>query len=356
MPMSPATLTDALVAFGVQETDVTSLPVGIGTGAGWPNGEDPPPEPVEGTSPSASSGPSAFVLEEAGAPYVGGYLSAQPYWDGAEVTGASGPELQLAAGAGHPDGPQTVEVTADEDEQELWELPGSPNVAAITNIARLSDGALIAENADAGGHNPAAGAIGIHPPDGDPIAEGDVLEFTYNLAYTSGVPAGVAYVVVPPKPAGSALYTVGDAWSWAYAAMFAEGGANGIPPTPGTFDAATQAMKAVIDGMMGPPGLGMIALQAGCATFWGVVAASAAAIFPGATAGIPPPTLAGMSAAVVAAGVSALALGPVDPVPWDRTVHGVGAMTLLATAIHATSQGGLIMFQPGPAPVPFPFI
>lgn len=359
MPMSPATLTDKLVAFGVPETDVTSLPAGIGTGAGWPDGEDPPPEPVSGITPASSSGPAAIVLAEAGAPYIGGYVSAQPYWDGAEIVGASGAELQVASGAGHPAGPQAVEVEATADLQDLFLLPGTPDVGAVTNIVRVSDGALIAENTAVAGHDPSVGAIGVHPPNAaefPAIADGDVLAFTYNLAFAGGVPAGVDYVVIPPKPAGSALYTAGDAWSWAYAAMFGEGGANGIPPTPGAYDAATQAMKATVDGMMGAPGLGALALQAGALAFWGVVAGTAATIWPGATAAIPPATAAGMSAAVLAAGVSALALGPVDPIPWDRTVHGVAAMGLLATAIYATSQGAMVMFQPGPAPVPFPFL
>jgi len=319
---------------------------------GWPDDITMAPAPVEGQTLSGS-GNTTFGAAEALASHVGGFATVPPYWDGAEITGVAGSVVTMATPAGSPDGPQVATVVATADDQEVFSLPGAPDVALIQSIKRTAAIPTdIAPDADNPSHNLAAGVVAIGNPDPNPILNGDSLDFTYLNSFAGPVPSGVDFAIVPPKDPPALGFSVGDAWSAAYRVFIEGGQAMGQSPIPMSLAGAEAAMKGVIDGLMGPPGLGAIAIQAGAAAFWGVVAGSAASIFPGALAAVPPPSLVGMSAAVLAAGASTLAI-PI-PDPWDDSASKAAA-GLFAGAIFGTSQGGLVIFQPGPSPVPFPF-
>lgn len=346
MVMSPATLQAQIERFMV--------PVGP-TGTedpelGWPDGVVSPPPPISGTTVGGATSNTTFASSLITPAAIGGYAALPPYWAGAKILAVATPLVTLDSPASSPDGPQTADVTATAGAQALFSLPGAPNVALVQSITRLSDSVAIAVDAANGGHDPSHGVIAIGAPS-PAIANGNVLRFVYLKAFAGPVPAGVAFTVAPPKPPTTAPLSTGQAWAAAFKAMALEGAANGIPPT--TLDAAETAMRGVIDGMMSTPGLGPISLQAGAAAFWGVVAGGFAAIFPAAVGFVPPPTLAGMSAAVISAGASSLAI-PI-PDPWNPTASQAAA-ALFAAAIYSSSLGGLVIFQPGPSPVPFPFL
>jgi hypothetical protein len=351
MPLDASTLQTEIERFMVPTTppDEDHLPE-----LGWPDDVTLPPDPVTGTTSAPGIGNDSFNAPGASPSHVGGYASLPPYWEGVEIIGVSGTLVTVAKPASDPSGPQVGNVAATADDQVIYSLPGSPNVSQVQSIERTAPIVTdIAPDADDPGHDPANGIIAIGNPDPDTILDGDDLEFTYLVSFAGPVPSGVDFVIAPPKPPPALGFTTGDAWSVAYRVFVEGGAANGVSPTPGSLSGAESAMKAVIDGMMATPGLGAVSLQAGALAFWGVVAAGSAAIFSGSLAAVPPPTLAGMSAAVLAAGASTLAI-PI-PDPWDDTAS-VTSAGIFAAAILATTQGGLVIFQPGPSPAPFPFL
>jgi len=350
MPLDPATLQSEIERFMVPTTppDDDHLPE-----LGWPDDVTMPPAPVEGITSGDGTSNDSFRASEAESSHVGGYASLPPYWDGAEIVGVAGSLVTLAIPAGDEAGPQTVVVVATADDQVVYSLPGDPDVALVQSVKRISPPTDLAVDEANLAHDPANGVIAIGNPDPLTILDGEEIEFTYLRTFAGPVPGGVPFVIAPPKPPPALGFSTGDAWSAAYRKFIEGGAAMGISPTPGSLGGAESAMKAVVDGMMATPGLGAVALQAGCLAFWGVVAASSSTIFPSSLAAVPPATLAGMSAAVLAAGVASLAI-PI-PEPWDDSASKAAA-GLFAAAMYGTSQGGLVIFQPGPSPVPFPFL
>jgi len=80
-----------------------------------------------------------------------------------------------------------------------------------------------------------------------------------------GIGAGAGW---PGDPPSAPLYTVGQAWGYAYAAMFAEGGGPS-PPVPGPIlDGCETALVAAMDAGLTGPGTAPAALTAGITAFW----------------------------------------------------------------------------------------
>lgn len=161
----------------------------------------------------------------------------------------------------------------------------------------------------------------------------------------------------PGEPVGGPLYSVGQAWAYAYAAMFAEGGGP-APPVPGpVLEGCQTAMAAAMDGALTAPGLGPVALLAGVSAFWAAVSTGAVTLFPGSLSATPPTLLPGLPAAFAAAGAATLLLGPVTAppapleIPWDRSI-AIASASLLALPVYASSLGGFILY-PGPVSAPF---
>jgi hypothetical protein len=325
---------------------------------GWPGGAEPPPLPVEGTSPAESSGANKLAASGLTAgEFAGGSLAAPPYWDGATVVNNTADEIEVETDAKNPAGEQSGSVTATEDEQLVFELLGAPEVSEFSSVKRVSDELLLAIDDANPEHDPASGIFAIHPPE-DPeiIHEDDELEVVYFLVGPATVPAGVGFLVAA-EHTPTVDFTTGDAWAGAYTEMVYAGSP---PPGPGTLDGAKSAMKGVIDGMM-IPGMFAPALSLGALAFWSVVAGSAATIWSAlgtAYAAIPPPGVAALGPAMLAAGAACLALGPGTGMAypeWDPQLPKDAAL-ILATALHTASQGAQIMTQPGPVPVPVPFV
>jgi hypothetical protein len=342
--MSPTTAQPYIESFMVPAT--ASTPPSLG----WPDGAQPPPTPINGTTTTGGIGNTSFASGTALTPsaLVNGYASAPPYWQGSKITANTASLVTVIDAADNPAGMQTVTVAATANNQALFTLPGPPDVAKIQGIKRLSPATDIAPDPSNGGHNPAAGVIAIGAPT-PAIASGHVLEFKYVAAFAGPIPAGVAFTIAPPKPAVTGLST-GAAWAAAYKTLFLAGVANGVPPVPAAVTAAETAMQTIIDGMMSTPVLAAAAIQAGAVAFWGVVAGASASVFPASIAAIPPPALASLAAGFTTAGASASLLP--NPQPWDPTASQAAA-GLFSGALYASMAGAQIIF---PGPVPFPFL
>lgn len=351
MPMSPAFLANRFAQFMVSAgpTGVEDPPLG------WPDGVSPSPssfsfvtQVAPGTTNKRIIRTTNVSLPRPQADYVGGYASAPPYWDGVRITSQASGFLLVAVDAANPAGPQTVTVVATDDKQDVFTLPGSPAIALVQKIRRVSDNFLI--TFDASTSTLSAGIVGVNEPVvPGRILTGDVIEFTYLLPSSTSPPLGTPVTIIPRKDPTPAPLPIGTAWAGAYRAFVEQGMAGGVPPAPGTLAAAEAAMKAVLDGMMATAPMALTALQSGVLAFWASVAASAPVVFPTALSVVPPPSATGMAAAVAATAAANMALVPSDP--WTPAAAQAAAANL-AAAIFSTSQGALVIF-PGPAAVPF---
>lgn len=131
--------------------------------------------------------------------------------------------------------------------------------------------------------------------------------------------------------------------STAFTNYFAGATVGGVPAVVLTLAPAKAAMQAALVGMS-VPGAAPGKIQAGITAFWGVIAATAAAVWPGTApptvSATPPPGLAGIAAAIVAAGAANVA------------VKDIGAAAqALAAAIHPTQLGGIAITPPGTLPI-----
>jgi len=126
----------------------------------------------------------------------------------------------------------------------------------------------------------------------------------------------------------------------AFATYFYDAMAGGVPVVPGTLVAAEAAMLGALTGMS-VPGAGAVAIQSGITAFWGVVAASAAVVFPTMISATPPPTLAAIAAAIMG----------VAPANVSGNLPEKQAMKVVAGVIHLNNLGGTAALLVGP-PVP----
>lgn len=145
--------------------------------------------------------------------------------------------------------------------------------------------------------------------------------------------------MVPTDQEIEAIQTFADAWE-----KYMGGSAAGpVPAVPGSFAGAKGSM---IGAMSGISTTGATAIAAGIAAFWGVVATSAATIWPPALSATPPPGLSGI-AAVLAAVLVANTVGELSL---------VDATNAMAAAMHPANLGGIAVFPPlpgglGPQPI-----
>lgn len=124
-----------------------------------------------------------------------------------------------------------------------------------------------------------------------------------------------------------------DAWK-----TYMEGSMAGpVPAIPGSFAGAISTMKGAMSGVSAD-GAGANIIQAAITAFWGVVASSAASIWPPATAATPPPGLGGIGAALTGV-FAANTSGQLDL---------SAAVQAIAGAIHPTQLGGMAIFPPPP--------
>lgn len=349
-------MTAAFLAGRIEQFMVSAGPTGgEDPPSGWPDGVSPSPESFSfvtavapGTTNKRIIRTTNIVLPLPQINYLGGYASAPPYWDGVRITSQAFGFLLAAFDAANPAGPQTVTVVAAANEQSAFTMPGTPTILLVQKIRRVSDNFMI--TFDASASTLASGVVGINEPVvPGRIQSGDVVEFTYLLPSSTSPPLGTPVTLIPKKNPTTAPLPIGTAWAGAYRAFVEQGMAAGVPPAPGSLAGAEAAMKAVVDGMMATPGMGATAMQAGVVAFWAAVAATSAAVFTGSLSTVPPPSLPGMSAAILATAAANLMLIPSDP--WAPAASQAAALNL-ATAIFSTSVGGLVIF-PGPAASPF---
>lgn len=126
----------------------------------------------------------------------------------------------------------------------------------------------------------------------------------------------------------------------AFTTFFYDAQANGSV-VPGTLEPAKAAMFAPL-GSVSNIGAGAAALQAAIVAFWGVVASSAATIWPGTVGATPPPGLTGIAAALV----------PVGEANTTGKATRSQAMMNLALVIYAANLGGMATMPPPASPVP----
>jgi hypothetical protein len=335
--------------------------------SGWPDKGHQPPGAITGVSLADSA--NAFTLVGAGftIPLTGGTVSiaadasipgasATPpamLASGVTIVGNTPTEIYLASAVEDGGGEQTALVTASSSDQRLFQT-GVTNISLVTSVRRISPAADGAMDAAASGHNLTTGAVGVGAFD-PAITAGEQIEIKYRRS-ASNVPAGRGYIVNPPRPTPEpTAFTVGTAWSTAYAAYF---GAGVPAPIPGSYDAATQAMKVTMDGFAAVPNMGAVGFTAGLLAFWGVVAASAATIWPAvtATAAVPPPGVFAAGPLIMATMLPTVAIPAPAPGDGWTSVRSQADVALMASAIALASAGALIITQPGPVPVPVPFV
>lgn len=350
------------------------LPVGYVAGdGGWPDKPPVPlPSPITGVTPSLSPNnttinavgltPGALVNGYAtlskdanipgGAPPPSGF-----YAEAIKIASNTATAVVLTAplSDGGPD--ITVTIAAGADDQVLFNV-GHTNVGLVLSVKRIAPATNGAEDPTVPGHNHATGMIGIGALT-PPVLTGHQIEIKFKKQLAGGAPAGKGYSFVPPRtPPGGAPppLTVGEAWSVAYGAFFAAGSPA---PTPGTYNGAIQAMRSVMDSLSAIPLMGAVALTGGMVAFWGVVAASAPAIFasvPSTITVVPPPAIFGVGPAIAAAMLPTVAVPPPAPGMGWTNARSKADVAIMAGAILAASQGAQIIAQPGPAPVPTPIV
>jgi hypothetical protein len=126
----------------------------------------------------------------------------------------------------------------------------------------------------------------------------------------------------------------------AFKNYFLDAASNGIPVSPVAADLGEVAMRGALTGLSTT---GAAAIQAGIVAFWGALVP--AVVFPPALAIIPPPTLAGIAAALT-------------PVFLANTVGKLGkepSMDAISVVLHANNLGGTAAFL-GPPPLVSPIL
>jgi hypothetical protein len=354
-------------------------PPGLVSGdGGWPDKPPTPlPSPTTGLTPSSS--PNNTTITASGlspGAFTGGYATlskdanipgATPppsgfYGEGIKILSNTATSITLEKPLDDGTGEHTALVAATADDQVLFNV-GDTNIALVLSVKRLAPATDGAVDASVVGHNLNTGQIGIGEMS-PPIQTGHQVEFKYRRKLAGGHAAGLGYSFVPARaPPGGAPppLTVGQAWSEAYGAFF---GTASPAPAPGTYTPAIQAMRSVMDSLSAIPGMGAVSFTAGLVAFWGVVSASAPAIFasvPSTITVVPPPTIFGVGPSILAAMLSAHPPPLMLPAPpavgpgWTPAQHNAD-VTTMATEIMLASQGGQIIAQPGPAPVPTPIV
>jgi hypothetical protein len=334
---------------------------------GWPDEGYRPPASITGLSLAGSSGNTTLVGSGFSGSLAGGTVSisadatipgssATPptmLATGVVVASSTPTQIVLSQPAEDGSGEQTVTVVATAADQRLFSVDAS-NVSLVTSVQRISPASDGAVDVSVPGHNLAMGSIGIGAMT-PAVAVGHEITIKFRR-FSSLIPAGCGYLVTPPRPTPSAAdFTVGGAWSTAYGAYF---GAGLPAPLPGSYDAAMQAMKTTMDGMSAVPGMGAVALTAGLLAFWGVVTASAATIWPTltATTAAPPPGVFAAGPIIMATMAPTVLVPTVGPGAGWSSLRSQADVTLMASAIAAVSVGALIITQPGPIPIPVPFV
>lgn len=112
------------------------------------------------------------------------------------------------------------------------------------------------------------------------------------------------------------------------------------PAIPGSYAGALSAMRAALSGITTADNAAT-AIQTGITAFWGVVAGSAATIWPPALSATPPPGLSGISSALQ--GVFSANTSGDLPI--------AAAAMAVAGAIHGTQSGAIAIYPPPPANV-----
>ena len=341
----------------------------VNTGAGWPDEGLDAADPTTGVT--ASVGPNNATLTSVGLPsgLAGGYATVSKdanipagspspsgfYGEGIKILSNTATQVVLESPIGDGLGEQEVTITAAMNNQVLFTL-GVNNIAVVMSVERVAPATDGAVDATVVGHNLATGNIGIGAL-APAVMAGEDIKFVVRRAFSGGIPAGLGFSLQPPRAAAPpTALTVGLAWSVAYGDFFAQG----VPaPTPGSYQGAMDAMRSVMDGFSGVIGMGPVSITAGLTAFWGIVAASAATIWPSlpAVSAVPPPTVFGAGPAIMAVMLPTSVI-PVSPPPGNTwtNVRSKADIALLAGAISAVSQGGLVISQPGAAPVPVPFV
>lgn len=129
-------------------------------------------------------------------------------------------------------------------------------------------------------------------------------------------------------------------WASGFNEYFKGAGCNGAPVAPAALVAAKAAMQGALVGMSGP-GQGSVKLQAAIIAYWGALIPAVA--WPPATVITPPPGLAGLAPALVAAFLSNT----------TGKKSKADSAQAIATAIHAIMiVGGLGVFPPPIGPMP----
>lgn len=362
--MSTATLTDEMKKF--------MLPTGTGSGdplLGWPDDGYTPPTPIEGLTaagspdnvtmvttgltPGALAGGTVSISQTAVPP--GSVPEPAMLVSASNILSNTATQVILESPIGDGAGELTTTKTATADDQQLFDL-GTTSIALVTSVRRISPATDGAVDTAVGGHNLATGMVGIGVMT-PAVLTGEQFEFKYRRL-GGPVPSGKAFLITPPRPAPGAELTVGKAWAVAYGAYFAAGSPA---PTPGSYVPALAAMQVVMDSLSAVPGMGSVAFTAGLLAFWGVVSATAASIWPSLTAisAVPPPGIFAVGPTILA-GMTPLVGVPVPPPnqpgPGWSDSRAQSDIALMASLIATASAGGLIITQPGPAPVPTPFI
>jgi hypothetical protein len=130
----------------------------------------------------------------------------------------------------------------------------------------------------------------------------------------------------------------------AFTNYFAGSTVAGIPANVITLQPARLVLQSSLTGMS-VPGSAPLIIQQSIIAFWGTIIPTAITVWPGVVPPVisatPPPGLAAISAAIVAAGLA------------NITSKSLAASArVLAAAIHPTQLGGIVAVGPPPGVVP----
>jgi hypothetical protein len=134
------------------------------------------------------------------------------------------------------------------------------------------------------------------------------------------------------------------AFATAFTNYFADSVVAGIPANPATLAPAKAALLAGLTGMS-TPGAAPLIIQQGITLFWLTIIPTAITVWPGVVppivAATPPPGLAAIAAAIIAAGLANI-----------TSTSLAQSAQVLAAAIHPTQLGGTVAVAPPPAIIP----
>lgn len=340
--------------------------------SGWPDKDEGPIDSIVGVTAGGASGTIVNVSGLTPGELAGGTFSlstdgnipggtpapAGSHGDGLEVLGNTATQVTLAASLEDGNGPQVTAVAATSSDQRLFDL-GTSNVGTVTGVTNLATGGILAVDPTAGGHDPAAGLIGVGEDPAGPVSSGNSVQFTFRRELSGGPGAGLGWRGTRARVTDPADFTTGEAWATAYDAMFLQG----TPPPLAAAVAASgakDACRGAIEGLMAVPGMAPVALTSGFLAYWGAISAAAGAIWPATPPSslsvVPPPGIFAVGAAVFAAMAPGILVPPpTEPFSAFQARAQADAL-LMATAVHLASQGAQIISQPGASPVPVPFV